>query len=89
MTAENGNVTVTGLILKDEIDSLLKCIKAVPGVTSVDDKLEVHESSEHISSLLAGAIKRESRSLLARQNWTPALRITAGAPGGALVSWRS
>jgi uncharacterized membrane protein len=86
VTAENGRITLTGLILKDEVDGLLNCIKAVPGVRSVDNELEAHELSEHISSL-QGGIKRESRSVLARQNWTPALRITAGALGGALVSY--
>lgn len=54
----------------------------------MDEELQAHESSEHISSLQGGS-KREDRSELMQQNWTPALRITAGALGGTFISYAS
>jgi hypothetical protein len=47
----NDKITLTRLILIDEVGRPASCVKAVPGVTSVDNKVEVHEVSEHIASL--------------------------------------
>ncbi|MBV8846345.1 MAG: SRPBCC family protein [Bryobacterales bacterium] len=86
VASAGGNVTLSGLVLRNEETHLVRCVRAVPGVRSVDNKLEAHDSAEHVSSLQGGQ-RRESRSELMQQNWTPALRVTAGALGGVLLSY--
>lgn len=82
--SSQGNITLLGLVLRDEETHLLRCVRAVPGVRSVENRLEAHDSSEHISSLQGGH-RRESRSEWMQQNWTPALRVAAGALGSAAL----
>lgn len=82
----NGNVTLAGLVLRPEESHLVRCVRAVPGVRSIENKLEPHDSSEHIARLEGGR-RREGRSELMLQNWTPSLRVTAGALGGVLMSY--
>ena len=40
----NGVVTVRGPILVDEVDKLISCIEAVPGVLRVEDHLQAHQT---------------------------------------------
>ena len=87
VNSENSNVTLAGHVLKSEVERLERCVRAVPGVRSVESKLEMHDSPENISSLQGGT-PREGRSGLMQQNWTPALRVTAGGLGGALIAYR-
>lgn len=88
VTADDGRIQLSGHVLQSEIGHLVRCIRAVPGVEHVENRLQVHESPEHISCLQGGT-RRESRSELMQQNWTPALRVAAGALGGALISYAS
>jgi uncharacterized membrane protein len=46
--------------------------------------LEVHEDSGNLSSL-QGGVPRQSRPELMQRNWTPALRMAAGALGSTLI----
>jgi uncharacterized membrane protein len=85
-TVRNGIVTLRGLVLQHEAPGVLSGIRSVPGVHDVDNQLVPHASSEHISSL-QGGVRRERRSELMQQNWTPALRIAAGAVGAGLVGF--
>jgi uncharacterized membrane protein len=82
--AEDGKIVLRGPVLRNEVAHLLRCARAIPGVTDLEDKLDVQESAEHFSSLQGGT-RREGRSEFMQQNWTPVLRITAGALGGALI----
>jgi len=82
----NGNITLLGLVLKNEETHLVRCLRAVPGVVSVENRLEAHESAEHVSGLQGGQ-PREGRSELMQQTWTPALRVLAGAAGVVLVGY--
>jgi len=86
--ANEGKILVKGNVLQDEFPHLIRGISAVPGVKHVEKQLQVHESAENISSLQGGR-RRESRSELSQQNWTPALRIAAGVLGGTLISYAS
>jgi uncharacterized membrane protein len=85
VTAENGKIILKGLVLEDELSRLLSAVRAVPGVTDLENKLEAHNSSEDISRL-QGGVRPEIRSEFMQRNWTPALRIVAGVLGGALFS---
>ncbi len=85
--ADRGRVILQGPILAAEADNLVRRVKAVAGDREVVHQLSVHEDASNIPSLQGGA-RRESRSELMQQNWTPALRVTAAAIGGALLFGR-
>lgn len=45
ISAENGVVTLTGSIGANEVQDLVEKVQAVPGVTSVENRLEVHDAT--------------------------------------------
>jgi uncharacterized membrane protein len=83
VASRDGNVTLDGVALADEVPELLSCVEKVRGVKSVENRLQTHSSPEGISSLQGGS-RRESRSEYMQQNWSPAARLGAGALGFGL-----
>lgn len=81
---EGGRVTLAGPVLQHEVDYLLKCVGSVPGVRQLVNRLEVHPEAGGISSL-QGGVERRQLSEFAQENWTPALRVGAGAVGGSAI----
>ena len=84
-TAENGHVTLSGPIVAGEVRPLLRCVRAVPGVRGVSDRLTVHEDTAHVSSLQGGEPAVGSRFELLQENWSPAARLAAGSLGAGLI----
>src|SRR5215472_2286805 len=82
-TAElGGRVMLDGPVLEREASYLLKCIRSVAGVKEVISRLEVHREPGNISSL-QGGVNRRGHAEIMQENWTPVLRIAAGALAGA------
>ncbi len=77
-----GRIVLEGPVLEDEVEYLTKCVNSVPGVTHVVSRLEVHREPGNVSSL-QGGVPRRQYSEFAQQNWTPVLRVGAGALAGA------
>lgn len=50
-TVSNGIVTLSGPILEKEVDELLDCIRNVPGVKRIVDRLDVHKEAGNIPDL--------------------------------------
>jgi uncharacterized membrane protein len=88
VAAEGGYVTVSGPILTEEARPLLRCVRQVPGVKAVSDRLTVYEDSEahHASSLQGGQPRQGARFELFQENWSPAARLAAGALGAGLLA---
>lgn len=83
---DEGCVTLRGPVLADEVQPLIQAVRWVRGVCSVDNQLEVHESAGNISALQgAGQIQGEPPELM-QANWTPGIRLIAGATGGILLA---
>ena len=91
VSAEGGHVTLSGPILAEEVRPLLRCVRAVPGVRAVSDRLSVHEDATHVSSLQGGRAHPGSRFELLQENWSPAARLFAGSFGMGLLAaaWRA
>jgi uncharacterized membrane protein len=79
-----GRLILRGPILANEKEKLLAAVRAVPGVTTVEDQLEVHDSPVGISSLQGGSERKQVHPEFMQENWTPALRAVALLGGGAL-----
>lgn len=80
----SGRVSLSGPILADEVQRLLRRVAAVRGVQGVDNQLEVHQEPGNVPGL-QGALTRANRGHLEymQANWSPAARLAAGAAGAA------
>jgi hypothetical protein len=83
--ARTGRVTLSGPILESEVDPLLCAVRAVPGVSEIDDHLVAHQRPGSVPGLQGGARRPETRSEFRKENWTPALRVAAIVGGGLLA----
>lgn len=87
VAASDGQITVSGPVLRDEVAGLLGCVLAVPGVRGVDDRLEVHTDDEQIPALQGGRARRGERFELMRERWSPVTRIVMGVAGTGLLAY--
>lgn len=85
ISAENGNVTISGPILEDEVDSLLSCVKGIQGVNDVTNNLEVHQEAGNHPALQGGRERQGHQFEFLQKNWSPAARFIAGAAGASLA----
>lgn len=84
--AADGEVTLYGPILSDEVDDVLSVVSSVRGVQSVVNELEPHDSPEGIPSL-QGRGRVAGPSLDIRQrNWAPATQALVGMAALAATS---
>src|SRR5262245_1873124 len=88
VAADHGHVTLSGPVLSEEVRSLLRCVRGVPGVKAVSDRLTVFEDAEarRVSSLQGGHPRQGARFELFQENWSPAARLSTGALGAGLVA---
>jgi uncharacterized membrane protein len=84
--SDDGHVKLSGIILADEVPGLLKCVRGVPGVKSVENDLEAHSSPEGIPSLQGGT-RRATRWEFLQENWSPAARFVAGTAGASALAF--
>lgn len=85
VTAQDGNVTLSGPILASEVPHLLSCVKWVPGVKDVTNNLEVHETAGNHPALQGGRERQGGRFEFFQENWSPTARLLAGAAGASLA----
>lgn len=83
--ARDALVTLSGPILAGEVQALLATVRAVPGVSAVDDHLVVHAHPGSVPSLQGGGRRRGGDSDLFGFNPTPVVRAAALVGGGLLM----
>jgi hypothetical protein len=77
VSAQNGHVTLDGVVFSTEASRALKAVRATPGVHGVDDRLERHGEDSNHPSLQGGRVAGGS-------TWNTS-RILMSAIGGGLV----
>ena len=82
-SVEDGKVTLSGAILADEVETVLKGVAAVRGVRELENNLEVHETAENVSSLAGN--NRASAVGNHKTDWSPKMRVLGAAAGGGLT----
>lgn len=85
--AKDGAVTLSGLILREELPLLIDCTLGVPGVRELKNRLEAHAEPGNVPGL-QGTPRQEpgARSAFLQPNWSPTARAIAGL-GGAFVAF--
>ncbi len=84
--ANGGRLTLSGPILADEVDALLRAIRSVPGVSAVDNHLDVHEDAESVPSLQGGSPRHDMRASLVQPMRKPAYAVAAAVAGAAALA---
>jgi uncharacterized membrane protein len=82
-----GVVTVSGQILSAEAGELLSAVARVAGVSTIDNRLELHQRAENVPSLQGGALRRSPLRSQDRRYWPPAVRLVAGSLGAAMAAY--
>lgn len=85
VTVDAGSVTLSGPILRDELEGLIRGVSAIRGVKEVCDCLEIHENAGAIPGLQGGGRKPEPRFELLQEHWSPAARLLMGSLGAATL----
>jgi uncharacterized membrane protein len=82
-----GCVSLSGPILASEVPGLLAAVAAVRGVTTVENRLDVHPQAGSISGLQGqGQCSASATMNILQDRWTPATRLIAGTLGGGLMA---
>ena len=87
VTAQNGNVTLSGPVLTAEVPELLGCVNRIQGVDEVTNNLELHVEPGNHPALQGGRERQGDRFEFFQENWSPAARLVAGAAGASLAAW--
>ena len=89
----DGEVTLLGAALADEVRTLLITAASVRGVHAVVNDLESHDSADGVPALQGDGRPTGSRFDLLPQNWAPATRalvsVAAVAAGGLAIAMRA
>src|SRR3954470_15631057 len=80
-----GRVTLTGHVLSEELDSLLRAVGRVRGIREVQNELEIHPTADGVPMLQGASRRREQRPELLQENWAPGTRLAVGTVGGLLA----
>jgi hypothetical protein len=82
----DGAVTISGPVLKDELDGICHAVSGIRGVTQIFNRLETHQSSDGVPALQGPMeAKPGPRFALMQSNWSPTARMAAALMGTAAL----
>jgi uncharacterized membrane protein len=89
VNAEQGHVTLSGPVLRDEANGLLKGVASVRGVREVNDRLALHDEPGEVSALQGQPARKLSGQQwdVMQRHWSPTTRLLIGAAGGAMATY--
>ncbi len=82
--SERGRLVLEGPVLEREYHALLAAARSASEGMEIDDRLDRHAEAD-IPALQGGPARPGERWELMQTNWTPAVRMLAGAGGTALL----
>jgi uncharacterized membrane protein len=87
VTACDGQVTLQGPVLEREAGALVRRVRGVRGVRTVEDRVIRHRTAGDIPGLQGGAVPRSGeRFAFAQSVWSPTARMIAGTAGLAMLA---
>jgi uncharacterized membrane protein len=85
VSAEGGRVTLSGPVLHEEEDLILKAAKRTRGVHEVESQLQAFESPESIPPFQSETTTRRQTPEMGQRSWSPATRLLSSV-GGSLLT---
>lgn len=85
VAVRDAQVVLSGPILAREVDALMACVRKVPGVGAVENRMAVYREAGNVSALQGGYPRVRNRFELLQENLSPASRLLAGLAGGAFM----
>lgn len=83
--ADNGLVCLSGTVLADEAEHLLKTARSVRGVKDISFMLDVHPTPANVPELQGGAQRPGQRTEFMQENWSPTARLASGTVGSLMT----
>ena len=84
--AEGGRIHLSGPVLREDVDDIVKTVQRSRGVYGVENELQVFDSPRDIPALQAApSPRRRAMPEWQQQNWSPAMRLLSSA-GGSLLT---
>ena len=83
VTATDGVVTVSGPILPSEVQELVRRVKKLPGVSGVENDLDVYETGD-VPALQNGLDAPSWAERILSREWPTALSVSVAAAGAGL-----
>jgi hypothetical protein len=86
VVANDGVVTLSGPVLTDEVQRLIAGVAAVRGVRDVENRLDVHETSDNVPGLQGNVAKSTGQVLdIFQRRWSPSTHFLVGTTGVLLL----
>ncbi|HLO28330.1 MAG TPA: SRPBCC family protein [Anaerolineales bacterium] len=86
VTADGGRIILSGPVLREDQDIIVKAAVRTRGVHSVDNQLQAFDSPENIPSLQSEPVSRQRPvSDWQQRSWSPATRLLSSV-GGSLLT---
>lgn len=86
VVANGGYISLSGPVLREDKDAIVKTASQTRGVHGVEDRLQVFDSPQDIPALQGHpSERREATPDWQQQNWSPATRLLSGV-GGSLLT---
>lgn len=78
---QDGNVWLSGNVLRPEIEQTLAGVRRVKGVRGVKHDFVPHDDGSHVSDLQGGVVRTGERFEFFQERWAPSARLLAGGAG--------
>ena len=86
VTADGGRIYLSGPVLREDEDAVVKAAMRTRGVHGVENQLQVFDSPESIPALQGEpSLQRQPRPDWQQRNWSPATRLLSSV-GGSLLT---
>lgn len=88
VTAQQGRITLSGPVLAQEVEQLIRHVHSVHGVREVENRLDVYDEPGKIPGLQGpGTPRPGEQGAFRRSQWSPAVRAVAGLTGGSAIAY--
>jgi uncharacterized membrane protein len=88
VSVQDGEARLSGDILAEDVEPLMKGVAKLRGISSVQNNLNVHETPDNIPSL-QGLDRAREKQMQAQQGWMPGTRLLAGIGAATLLLYGS
>jgi uncharacterized membrane protein len=85
--ASGGHVRLSGPVLMDEMDAILKAASRTRGVAAVENQLQPFDDAGAIPALQGAARAEGQNGNILEQSWSPGQRLLGGVAGGLLAMY--